>query len=114
MALGINHIDTADYYGPGVVNELIRDALHPYPADLAIVSKVGWVRDDAGGIHPSNDPAALYTAIEQNVRTLRIDQLAAVEPAPRRRVGALPMPVSTLSWRRWWRPATPGSSPASV
>ena len=78
IALGINHIDTADYYGPGVVNELIREALHPYPDDLAIVSKVGWVRDEAGGIHPSSDPAALYAAIEQNLRTLRIDRLAAV------------------------------------
>ena len=78
IALGINHIDTADYYGPGVVNELIREALHPYPADLAIVSKVGWVRDDVGGIHPSGDPAALFTAIEQNLRTLGIERLAAV------------------------------------
>jgi pyridoxine 4-dehydrogenase len=45
---GINHIDTAQYYGPGVVNQLIREALHPYPTDLAIVSKVAARRDDVG------------------------------------------------------------------
>jgi aryl-alcohol dehydrogenase-like predicted oxidoreductase len=47
---GINHIDTAQYYGPGVVNEIIREALHPYPTDLAIVSKVGARRGDRGAV----------------------------------------------------------------
>ena len=47
---GVDHIDTAQYYGPGVVNELIRDALHPYPAELALVSKVAARRDDFGDL----------------------------------------------------------------
>ena len=50
IELGINHIDTAQFYGPNVANELIREALHPYPADLALVSKVGARRDDTGGV----------------------------------------------------------------
>ena len=49
IELGINHIDTAQFYGPNVSNELIREALHPYRADLAMVSKVGARRDEAGG-----------------------------------------------------------------
>src|ERR1700746_3313763 len=49
VELGVNHIDTAQYYGPGVANELIRDALHPYPGTLALVSKVGARRDGSGG-----------------------------------------------------------------
>ena len=48
IELGINHIDTAQFYGPNVANELIHEALHPYPADLALVSKVGGKRDDQG------------------------------------------------------------------
>jgi pyridoxine 4-dehydrogenase len=50
IASGINHIDTAQYYGPGVVNELIHEALYPYPADLTIVSKVAARRDETGGV----------------------------------------------------------------
>jgi aryl-alcohol dehydrogenase-like predicted oxidoreductase len=49
VELGVDHIDTAQFYGPNVSNELIREALHPYPANLALVSKVGARRDDAGG-----------------------------------------------------------------
>src|SRR5689334_2172477 len=56
---GINHIDTAQYYGPGVVNELIREALHPYPRDLAIVSKVAARRDGAGAVLPYDEPDQL-------------------------------------------------------
>jgi len=51
VELGVNHIDTAQFYGPNVSNELIREALHPYPANLALVSKVGARRDDAGRDH---------------------------------------------------------------
>src|SRR5580704_9165494 len=56
---GVNHIDTAQYYGPGVVNELIREALSPYPLDLAIVSKVAARRDSAGAILPFDEPHQL-------------------------------------------------------
>src|SRR6478752_1113943 len=78
IELGINHIDTSQYYGPNVSNELIREALHPYPADLALVSKVGARRDDAGGWLPAQEPDELRAGIEENLRTLDIDRLAAV------------------------------------
>jgi len=67
---GVNHIDTAQYYGSGVVNELIHEALHPYPSDLAIVSKVA--------ARPDTDGAALRQGIEDNLATLGISRLAAV------------------------------------
>jgi aryl-alcohol dehydrogenase-like predicted oxidoreductase len=75
---GVNHIDTAHYYGPGVVNELIREALAPYPADLAIVSKVAARRDDDGAVLPFDEPDQLRQGIEDNLATLGIDRLAAV------------------------------------
>ncbi len=78
IELGINHIDTSQYYGPNVSNELIREALHPYPADLALVSKVGARRDDAGGWLPAQEPDELRAGVEDNLRTLDIDRLAAV------------------------------------
>ena len=75
---GINHIDTAQYYGPAVVNELIREALHPYPSDLAIVSKVAARRDDAGAVLAYDEPDQLRAGIEENLATLGLDRLAAV------------------------------------
>jgi pyridoxine 4-dehydrogenase len=75
---GINHIDTAQYYGPGVVNELIREALYPYPGDLAIVSKVAARRDDSGAVLPYDDPDQLRAGIEDNLATLGVERLAAV------------------------------------
>jgi pyridoxine 4-dehydrogenase len=78
VELGVDHIDTAQFYGPNVANELIHDALHPYPANLALVSKVGAYRDKAGGWLPVIDPADLRKDIENNLRTLEIDQLAVV------------------------------------
>jgi pyridoxine 4-dehydrogenase len=78
VELGVDHIDTAQFYGPDVANELIREALHPYPENLAIVSKVGGRRDDAGAWLPVDDPADLRRDLENNLRTLGIDQLAAV------------------------------------
>jgi len=78
VELGVNHIDTAQFYGPNVSNELIREALHPYPADLALVSKVGARRDDSGGWVPLADPADFRADIEHNLRTLGVDQLAVV------------------------------------
>jgi aryl-alcohol dehydrogenase-like predicted oxidoreductase len=78
VELGVNHIDTAQYYGPDVANDLIREALHPYPADLAIVSKVGAVRDAQGAWLPALQPHELRAGVEDNLRSLKIDQLAAV------------------------------------
>jgi pyridoxine 4-dehydrogenase len=78
VELGVDHIDTAQFYGPDVANELIREALHPYPESLAIVSKVGGRRDDTGAWLAVDDPADLRRDLENNLRTLGIDQLAAV------------------------------------
>ena len=77
-AAGVDHIDTAQYYGPGVVNDLIHDALYPYPDGLAIVSKVAVRRDEAGAVLPFDDPDQLRQGIEDNLRSLRVGQLAAV------------------------------------
>src|ERR1700678_3954849 len=76
--LGVNHIDTAQYYGPDVSNELIREALYPYPADLVLVSKVGAFRDDQGGWLPGQRPEQLRSGVEDNLRSLGIDRLGAV------------------------------------
>src|SRR4051794_16739657 len=78
IELGVDHIDTAQFYGPDVVNELIRDALHPYPAGLRIVSKVGARRDGRGAVLPATHPDELRTGVEANLRTLRVDALALV------------------------------------
>jgi aryl-alcohol dehydrogenase-like predicted oxidoreductase len=79
IELGINHIDTAQFYGPNVANELIREALHPYPAGLALVSKVGARRDDTEGAWlPAQEPDQLRADIEENLRTLDTERLAAV------------------------------------
>jgi len=76
--LGINHIDTAQFYGPNVANELIREALHPYPADLALVSKVGARRDSEGNWNAAQQPDELRADIEENLHQLSVDKLAAV------------------------------------
>src|SRR5579864_6730603 len=81
VAAGIDHIDTAQYYGPDVVNDLIREALYPYPPELAIVSKVGVFRDTGTAARQ------LRGGIEDNLRSLRVGQLAAVNlrvPSPGR------------------------------
>jgi pyridoxine 4-dehydrogenase len=78
LELGINHIDTAQFYGPNVSNELIREALHPYPENLALVSKVGGKRDDQGNWLPAQQPDELRHDIEENLRTLETDRLAAI------------------------------------
>ncbi|HEX2323403.1 MAG TPA: oxidoreductase [Streptosporangiaceae bacterium] len=78
VELGVDHIDTAQYYGPDVANELIRAALHPYRDGLALVSKVGAQRDNSGGWLRYDRPDQLRQGIEDNLHALRIDQLAAV------------------------------------
>jgi pyridoxine 4-dehydrogenase len=78
VELGVNHIDTAQFYGPDVANELIREALYPYPENLALVSKVGGRRDEAGAWLPVSNPAGLRRDLEANLTTLGVDRLAAV------------------------------------
>jgi aryl-alcohol dehydrogenase-like predicted oxidoreductase len=78
VELGVDHIDTAQFYGPHVSNELIREALHPYSDDLVLVSKVGAFRDDQGGWLPGQRPEQLRSAVEENLRSLGTDRLGAV------------------------------------
>ncbi|OJF15405.1 oxidoreductase [Couchioplanes caeruleus] len=76
--LGVRHIDTADFYGPRVTNELIRDALAPYPDDLHIVTKVGVRRDEHGGWPHARTPAELRAQVHDNLRHLHLDVLDVV------------------------------------
>ncbi|MBS44116.1 MAG: oxidoreductase [Nocardioides sp.] len=75
---GVDHVDTAQFYGPDVVNDLIREALHPYPEGLRLVTKVGAVRDDQGAWLPAARPDQLVEQVEQNLRSLDVEQLALV------------------------------------
>ncbi len=76
--LGINHIDTADFYGPHVTNEIIREALAPYPDDLHIVTKVGARRDEQGGWPHARTPDELRAQVHDNLRRLGLDVLDVV------------------------------------
>jgi pyridoxine 4-dehydrogenase len=78
VELGVDHIDTSQYYGPDVVNDLIREALHPYPEDLKLVTKVGARRDDAGRVLPAQWPDELREGVEANLRSLRVERLDLV------------------------------------
>lgn len=78
VELGVDHIDTAQFYGPKVSNELIREALHPYSENLALVSKVGARRNDGGEWIAAQQPDELRADIEANLETLGTDRLAAV------------------------------------
>ena len=78
LELGVDHIDTSQFYGPDVVNELIREALYPYPDDLKLVTKVGARRDEVGGWLPAQSPAELRAGVEENLRTLRVERMDLV------------------------------------
>jgi aryl-alcohol dehydrogenase-like predicted oxidoreductase len=78
VALGVDHIDTSDFYGPHVTNQIIREALHPYPESLVIVTKVGAVRDNAGAWLPAQEPEDLRRAVHDNLRNLQLDVLDVV------------------------------------
>ena len=78
VELGVNHIDTAQYYGPDVANELIHAALHPYPENLVIVSKIGGERDAEGGVIPAQRPEQLRAGVEANLRSLSVERLDVV------------------------------------
>ncbi len=75
---GVNHIDTAQFYGPDVANDLIREALHPYPDDLVLVSKVGARRDDKGQWLPAQRPEELRAGVEANLAALDIEHVPVV------------------------------------
>jgi aryl-alcohol dehydrogenase-like predicted oxidoreductase len=77
-ARGVNHIDTSDFYGPHVTNQLIRKALHPYPDDLVIVTKIGARRGAEGSWLPAFSPEELRQAVHDNLRNLRVDVLDVV------------------------------------
>lgn len=77
-ALGINHIDTSDFYGPHVTNRLIKEALHPYGADLVIVTKVGGRRDEEGGWLPAQSPAELRQGVLDNLDNLGLEAMDVV------------------------------------
>src|SRR5882757_3869719 len=78
VELGVNHIDTADAYGPYITNEIIREALFPYGDDVHIVTKVGVVRDDRGGWLPGDSPESLRAQVHDNLRSLGLDVLDVV------------------------------------
>jgi pyridoxine 4-dehydrogenase len=78
VASGVNHIDTSDFYGPHVTNQLIRKALHPYPDDLVIVTKIGARRGADGSWLPAFSPAQLRQAVHDNLRNLGLDVLDVV------------------------------------
>jgi aryl-alcohol dehydrogenase-like predicted oxidoreductase len=90
VALGIDHIDTSDYYGPYVVNELIREALAPYPANLTLVTKLGARRDGKGDWLPWNEPADLEQGLRDNMAHLGLD---AIEVANMRSMGSVEGPA---------------------
>ena len=78
VELGITHIDTSDAYGPHVTNRLIREALHPYPESLHVVTKVGGLRDAQGGWPVARDPASLRQQVRNNLDTLGLEKLDLV------------------------------------
>ena len=100
-ALDITHIDTSDYYGPYITNQIIKEALHPYPDDLHIVTKVGALRDDRGRWSQALAPSQLRQAIHDNLDHLGLDVLDAVNlrvggfdsPEP----GSIAEPFTTLA-----------------
>jgi pyridoxine 4-dehydrogenase len=102
VASGANHIDTSDFYGPHVTNRLIRDALHPYPDDLVIVTKIGARRGEDRSWLPAFSPAELTQAVHDNLRNLGLDVLDVVnlrsmfghsEPAE----GSIEAPLTALA-----------------
>jgi aryl-alcohol dehydrogenase-like predicted oxidoreductase len=89
IALGINHIDTSDFYGPYVTNEIIKEALYPYPDSLHIVTKVGALRDAQGGWPHARSPEQLRQAVHDNLEHLGLEALDVVNL----RVGGLESPT---------------------
>ncbi|WP_285447661.1 aldo/keto reductase family oxidoreductase [Xanthomonas sp. LMC-A-07] len=78
VALGVTHLDTSDFYGPHITNQIIREALHPYPQQLTIATKVGAKRDASGAWLPAMAPEALTQAVHDNLKHLGLDVLEVV------------------------------------
>ena len=78
IELGVDHIDTSQYYGPDTVNDLIRETLHPYPENLKLVTKVGARRDDSGAWLPALSPKELREGVEANLSSLRVERMDLV------------------------------------
>ncbi|MDR3372250.1 MAG: oxidoreductase, partial [Ancalomicrobiaceae bacterium] len=78
VASGVDHIDTSDFYGPHITNQLIREALAPYPADLVLVTKIGAKRGAYASWLPANSPAELRSGVEDNLRNLGLEQIEVV------------------------------------
>ncbi|MGZ4445902.1 MAG: oxidoreductase [Nocardioides sp.] len=78
IELGVDHIDTSDYYGPYVVNDLIRETLHPYPSELVLVTKVGARRTDDGAWLPAFSPDEIRSAVHDNLGRLGVERLGGV------------------------------------
>ena len=78
VALGVNHIDTSDFYGPHVTNQIIRKALHPYPAGLVLVTKVGFLRREDKSWYPAASASELAAAVHDNLKNLGLDALDIV------------------------------------
>jgi pyridoxine 4-dehydrogenase len=102
VASGVNHIDTSDYYGPHVTNHLIREALHPYPEDLIIVTKIGAKRGADASWNPAMSPPELEAAVHDNLRNLRLDVLDVVNLRIMGRVqspaeGSIEAPLTVLA-----------------
>lgn len=102
VARGVNHIDTSDFYGPHITNQLIREALHPYPDDLVIVTKIGARRGEDGSWNPAFSPEDLTRAVHDNLRHLGVEALDVVNlrimfdahgPAE----GSIAAPLATLA-----------------
>src|SRR5450830_1607023 len=81
IAAGVDHIDTSDFYGPHVTNQIIQEALHPYPAKLTLVTKIGARRDDQGEWLAAPSPQELRSAVADNLRNLGLSSLAVAEDA---------------------------------
>jgi pyridoxine 4-dehydrogenase len=94
VELGVNHIDTSQYYGPDVVNDLIRESLHPYPDGLLLATKVGARRDERGGWLPAQRPEELRQGVEDNLRSLRVERMGLVNLRLLEGDGAQAVPIA--------------------
>jgi len=102
VASGVNHIDTSDFYGPHITNQLIREALHPYPDDLLVVTKIGARRGDDASWLPAFSSEALTQAVHDNLRNLGLDALDVVNlrimfDAHRPVEGSIEAPLAALA-----------------
>lgn len=94
VELGVDHVDTAQFYGPDVVNDLIREALHPYPDGLRLATKVGGRRDDAGAWLPAQSPEELRASVEDNLRALGVERMDLVNLRRMDEHGATDVPLA--------------------